>query len=247
MNRNRLSRLFLLTVPLIAPGLLSAAEPQLKPLFQDEGPIKKGWVVRDWADVSQPPDEKISWQFTNGILHSAQLPDKWTGTWLLSEREYGDFTLELEFKFKNGGRRGNGGIALRAPLKGDPAYEGLEMQITDPRYERSLFPDARPDQLTGALYLVQPPLKQMYRAEDWNRYRIELRGSRVKAWLNGEQVQDVDLTTLTAPAKKHGKGQELLDATPGAKRPRRGHLGLQDLSDDGEVLLFRNIRIAVPD
>ena len=27
-------------------------------------------------------------------------------------------------------------------------------------------------------------------------------------------------------------------------RPRRGHIGFQDLSESGEVLLFRNVRIA---
>jgi hypothetical protein len=34
------------------------------------------------------------------------------GTWLLSEREYGDFILEVDFKFVNGGATGNGGVAL---------------------------------------------------------------------------------------------------------------------------------------
>jgi hypothetical protein len=97
--------------------------------------------------------------------------------------------------------------------------------------------------LTGALYLVEAPKKQMYRADDWNHYRIEMRGPKVKVWLNGEPVQDVDLDTLTAPAKKHGKGQELLEATPGARRPRKGRIGFQELSDDGEVLLFRALKI----
>ena len=228
---------------LLAASLAFSADPPLKPLFA-EGPVKTGWVVGHWADVAEPAKKPITWSVKDGVLTAQKLPKDWVGTWLMSEREYGNFILELDFKFKEGGNRGNGGIALRAPLKGDPAYEGFEMQITDPRYERSFFPDARPEQLTGALYLVQTPEKQMYKADDWNHYRIELRGSKVKAWLNGEQIQDVDLSTLTAPAKKHGEGQELLDATPGAKRPLRGHIGFQDLSDDGEVLMFRNVRIA---
>jgi hypothetical protein len=237
--RIRFTAAALLSIPLLA----QAADAPLKPLFA-EGPVKEGWTVRHWADIAQQPKKPITWEVRDGVLQGQKLKDDWVGTWLMSEREYGDFVLELDFKFKEGGNRGNGGIALRAPLKGDPAYAGFEMQITDPRYERSFFPDAKPEQLTGALYLVHPPKKQMYRADDWNHYRIEMRGSTVKAWLNGEQIQDIDVATLTAPAKMHGKGQELLDAPSGAERPRRGHIGFQDLSDDGEVLLFRNLKIA---
>jgi phosphatidylinositol alpha-mannosyltransferase len=47
-----------------------------------------------------------------------------------------------------------------------------------------------------------------------------------------------------APAQGPSSGTTLLEAVPGAKRPRRGHLGLQDLSENGEVLLFRNVKIA---
>lgn len=227
--------------------LTAADDPELQPLFDKDGPVTTGWIVRAWDDVARPPAATVTWAVRDGILRAEQPAEKWAGTWLLSEKEYGDFILELEFKFKNGGKVGNGGIALRAPLQGDPAYEGMELQITDPRYEESLFPNPRPDQLTGALYLIRAPKKQMYRAEAWNRYRIEMRGAKVKAWLNGEQVQDVDLDTLTAAAKKHGRGQELLDATPGAQRPRKGRIGFQDLSDDGEVLLFRGIKLVALD
>ena len=71
-----------------------------------------------------------------------------------------------------------------------------------------------------------------------------MRGSKAKLVLNGKVVQDVDLGTLTQPAKRRGEGTEILPADPGAKRPRRSHIGLQDLSESGEVLMFRNIRIA---
>jgi hypothetical protein len=143
----------------------------------------------------------------------------------------------------NGGQSGNGGIALRAPLWGDPAYSGLELQITDERFERSYFPNATAEQLTGALYFVSGAKELAYIPGEWNHYRIEMRGPKVKVWLNQKLVQDVDLDTLTKPAKKHGEGQELLDAPPGAKRPRRGHIGFQDLSESGEWLLFRNVQI----
>jgi hypothetical protein len=123
-------------------------------------------------------------------------------------------------------------------------YAGLELQITDERFERTYFPDATSAQLSGALYLVSPARELAYKPGEWNHYRVEARGSLIKVWLNGTLVQDVDLEDFTEPAKMHGECQELLDAPPGAERPRRGHIGLQDLSENGEVLTFRNVRIA---
>jgi hypothetical protein len=232
---------------------LAAAEPGLEfeALLNTPGVVGQEWLVRDWVDVSGPPKWPVTWEVdADGVLYGTgryapgNSGDRWIGTWLMSRKEYGDFVLELEFKFRNGGASGNGGVALRAPLHGDPAYDGLEVQITDSRFERSYFPDAGLDQLTGALYFVSPAKEDAYLPGEWNRYRIEMRGPIAKVELNGRIVQDVDLTTLTRPAKKHGVGTEILAADPGAKRPRQGHIGFQDLSESGEVLMFRNIRIA---
>jgi hypothetical protein len=93
------------------------------------------------------------------------------------------------------------------------------LQITDERYERRFFPDAGNDQLTGALYYVSPAKSLEYAQGEWNKYRIETRGSKIKVWLNGKVVQDVDLATFTQPAKVHGKGTEVLC------RPRPGRPG----------------------
>jgi hypothetical protein len=210
-------------------------------------------MVRDWTDISKPPRIPVTWDVIDGVLHGTgrfspgSEGDQWVGTWLLSEREYGDFILELEFKFQNGGQYGNGGVGLRTPLAGDPAYDGLELQITDRRFEYSYFPDAKEDEMTGALYLIKAADKDVYKPSDWNKYRIEMRGPKVKVHLNDEVIQDIDLDQFTSGARKHGEGMEFLEATPGSKRPRRGHVGLQDLSERRETLLFRNVRIAALD
>jgi hypothetical protein len=241
-----LARCVVASVLLVPFAAAQAADPPFATLFPVDGPVGSGWIVGHWSDVSNPPPkESVTWVVKDGNLWGGKSKSgRWVGTWLMSEKEYGDFILEVAFKFMKGGAKGNGGIALRAGLKGDPAYTGLEMQITDPRYETRLYPAATGEQLTGALYLVHPPRVQMYLSGDWNEYRIEMRGSKVKATLNGVVIQDVDLDTLTKPAKQHGKEQELIDATPGAQRPRRGHIGFQDLSEDGEQLVFRKPRIA---
>jgi hypothetical protein len=239
----------LLCAAITAGPAIVWADSAAQPLFPKDGPVREGWVTRHWGNVAEAPKNKDAyWEVRDGVLYGTGRYDdgkdeSWVGTWLLSEREYSNFILELDFKFKNGGARGNGGIALRAPLTGDPAYEGIELQVTDERYERSFFPDAGKDQLTGALYYVSPAKELKYKQGEWNHYRIEVRGPKIKVWLNDFQVQDADLSTFTQPAKKHGKGTEVLPAKPGAERPLRGHIGFQDLSDSGEVLMFRNVKI----
>src|SRR6185503_9345898 len=110
------------------------------PLFPSDGQ-PEGWVVRAWNDVSQAPAMPTVWKVKNGILEGGEP----RGTWLMSEKEYGDFEIQYEFKL---GERGNSGLALRAPMKGDPAFDGMELQMADFRYN----PEARDSELTGGLY-----------------------------------------------------------------------------------------------
>ena len=100
------------------------ATGEYEELFTKEG-APQGWLVRQWDDVSKPAD--ATWTIKNGELHAGEP----RGSWLMSKKEYGDFNLEFEFKL---GPRGNSGLALRAPLKGDPAFDGLELQMADLRY-----------------------------------------------------------------------------------------------------------------
>ena len=105
---------------------LLSAESEFMPLFRGDG-VPKGWVVRAWDDVRNPAQGNPVWKVEKGVLHGGEPRD----SWLLSEKEYGDFELEFEFKL---GETGNSGCALRAPLYGDPAFDGMELQMADFRY-----------------------------------------------------------------------------------------------------------------
>jgi len=232
----------------MATGFVFAAPPGPKftVLFPQDGPVTKGWLVRTWANVKDAPEFPTVWEVRYGILYGGKSPTgKWVGTWLLSEREYGDFILEVDFKFTHGGDTGNGGVALRAPLTGRPSYYGMELQITDPRYEFSLYRYGASDQLTGAIYKVIPPIKQVYNPGEWNHYKIDLRGPLLKVWLNNVLIQDANLDTVTQKVIPHEDWKE--PVPPLSQRPRRGHIGFQELSELGEQLLYRNARIAVLD
>ena len=74
---------------------------------------------------------------------------------------------------------------------------------------------------------------------EWNKFHIELRGTHLKATLNGTLIQDVDLKTLDQPTKRHDGS----DAVPVKDRPLKGHIGFQHLSRNNELVLIRNVRI----
>jgi hypothetical protein len=150
----------------------------------------------------------------------------------MSEQEYADFELEFEFKL---GPRGNSGLALRSPLSGDPAFDGIELQMADIRYN----PNAKDSELTGGLYRAVAPRKQVYRPTEWNRYEITLEGNHLRIELNDELIHDLDLSREVKAVKRHDGS----DAPPIKDRPRRGHIGFQDLSRGEERVLIRNTRI----
>jgi hypothetical protein len=57
--------------------------------------------------------------------------------------------------------------------------------------------------------------------------------------MNGELIQDVDLTKFDQPVKRHDNS----NAPPIKDRPRKGHLGFQHLSQKNEPIQIRNARI----
>lgn len=231
-----MTRQFSVLAVLLAISATSiAAEPTdagSTPLFPEDG-IPQGWVVRQWNDVSNPADDGVVWKVEDGVLHGSDP----RGTWLISEKEYADFELRFEWKI---GEQGNGGCGLRFPPKGDPAFDGLELQMVDPRYYGDAAPQIPPSELTGGLYRAVAPTAQLYRPGEWNAYEVSLRGPQVVVKLNGETIQEVNLDEQTAGVKRHDDSP----APPLKARPRKGHIGFQELSRGGGHVMIRNARIS---
>jgi hypothetical protein len=142
------------------------------------------------------------------------------GGWLMTEKEYANFELLLEFKIPE---KGNSGVALRAPMMGDPAYQGMEIQILDDVWHKEHLKGLRDTQLTGSIYDVVPPSKDATKpVGEWNKYRITAKGRQITIELNGTKIVDANLDEHKDRADKH----------PGLLR-EKGHLGLQ--SHDGRV------------
>jgi hypothetical protein len=220
-------RVLISTLCLLAAGAARAEEKGFRPLFPMDG-VPQGWLVREWFDLAKEAPGDTQWSVKEGVLQ----PGTRRGTWLISEKEYGDFILEFEIKLTE---YGNSGVALRSPLRGDPAFDAMEVQFADFRYNTS----AKDSELTGGVYRAIAPTKQVYRPTEWNKARIEARGSRLKVTLNGDQIQDVDLSKFDQPVLRH----DGTPAPPVKDRPRRGHIGFQHLSRNNEPILIRNARI----
>lgn len=146
---------------------------------------------------------------------------------LFTEKEYGDFVFHFEFKLTE---NANNGIGIRAPLEGDAAYVGMEIQVLHddgPQYAR-----LRPEQYHGSIYdLVAAKRGALKKPGQWNEEEIRAEGRRVKVTLNGKVIVDADLNQITDPGK--------LQKHPGILR-ERGHLGFLG---HGSHVEFRNIRV----
>jgi hypothetical protein len=213
------------TLLVIFAGSVGAQDFQ--PLFSKDGP-PAGFVVRHWADISKPAQGAPEWEVKDGVLTSTG--DR--GCWLISEKAYGDFELEYEFKL---GPRGNSGLALRAPMQGDPAFDGMEMQMSDIRYLET----AKDSELTGGIYRAIAPRKQVYKPEEWNKVRVRLEGTKIHITINDEVVQDTDLAQHAETVLRHNG----IPAPALKDRPRTGHIGFQELSRDGGHVMIRAARI----
>jgi hypothetical protein len=215
-------------------ALAADQESGFQVLFPEDG-IPKGWSVRKWDNLKDPADAGVVWKVEKGVLHGSEP----RGTWLVSDKEYSDFVLEFEWKL---GERGNSGTALRCPLFGDPAFDGMELQMVDPRYYPADM-KVTPAELTASLYKAVAPSEQLFKPMGWNKYEITCRGAMVKVILNGKQVLDVNLDNEKTPTKRHDD----TDAPPLKDRPRKGHIGFQELSRGGGHVEIRNARIKLLD
>ncbi|MEO6033835.1 MAG: DUF1080 domain-containing protein [Verrucomicrobiota bacterium] len=147
---------------------------------------------------------------------------------LLTEKEYSDFVLRLDFKLTPGA---NNGIAIRSPLGGgDLTFIGNEIQILDdnaPEY-RDLLPGQNCGSLYRTFYAKRGAVKP---AGEWNRYEITAMGRQIRIVLNGKKIAEGNINEVRDP--------ELLGSHPGLLRAA-GHIGF--LGHNSEVE-FRNIRI----
>jgi hypothetical protein len=148
---------------------------------------------------------------------------------LYTADEYSDFTLRFEFKLTPGA---NNGLGIRAPLTGDAAYVGMEIQILDDSHPK--YAGLQPYQFHGSIYGTVPAKRDCLKPiGEWNSEEVTAKGRQVTVKVNGKTIVDADIDKASTP--------ETMDhrAHPGLKRDK-GHIGFLG---HGDYLEFRNIRI----
>jgi HEAT repeat protein len=155
-------------------------------------------------------------------------PEQGTGN-LYTAREYADFVLRFEFKLTP---TANNGLGVRAPLQGDAAYAGMEIQILDDG--SPVYRNLRPYQYHGSVYGIIPAARGALRpAGEWNTQEVVMNGRRVTVILNGRIIVDADLDEAAVDGAMDGRPH------PGLRNDR-GHIGFLG---HGSRVEFRNIRL----
>ena len=148
---------------------------------------------------------------------------------LYTEKEYKDFIYRFDFKLTPGA---NNGIGIRAPLEGDAAYVGMEIQVLD--NTAPVYAHLKPYQYHGSVYGVIPAKRgYLNPVGEWNHEEIYLKGSHIKVTLNGHVILDGDIKEASKNGTLDHKDH------PGLKR-EKGHIGFLG---HGDVVFFKNIRI----
>ena len=186
-----------------------------------------GWVsLFNGKDLTGWQCKPGSWVVEDGTLARKGGGDIWT------QKPYGDFILELEFKVDP---QTNSGVFFRTGDINDCVQTGIEMQVLDS------FGKETPDKHDcGAIYDCLAPRKNVVRKPgEWNQMTLTCRGSKINVVMNGEEIIDMDLDQWTEPHKNpDGSGNKFNTAYKDMSRS--GRIGFQD---HGKPVWYRNIRI----
>lgn len=233
----------------LSPGLNNCAATQTSQLFIMADTLhnqltaeekSRGWKllfdghsIRGWRSYQQKPSG--SWSVKDGVLHciSSEAGTNNTRADLITEQQYENFDLSLDWKISPGG---NSGILYMVSEEFSSAHlSGPEYQLIDDIG----FPQKLEDwQKTGANYAMNPaPEAAPKPVGEWNTTRIIVNKGHVEHWLNGKKIVDYQLwTDKWKQEKASGKWKD----APGYGLSKKGHIALQD---HGSEAWFRNIKI----
>jgi len=212
------------------------AYAQLPKLSKKE--IKNGWTLlfdgkttNGWTSWREGrPFPESGWVIEKGVL--TLYPDAGRPGDIITEEEFQDFELSLEFKITKAANSGIKYFILPNTTL------GLEFQILDD----ANHPDAKEgrdgNRLQGSLYdMITPKGKKDKPIGKWNKARIVSKGNHVEHWLNGKKIVEFQRGTPQWDALVN---QSKYIANPGWGTPLKSPILLQDHRDE---VSFRNIKI----
>ncbi len=199
----------------LAVASAAAAQPQWRPLLPGDG-LEGLRIVGGKATYERDGD----------VVTGTTVPSS-PNTFLCTEREYGDFELELELQVDP---RINSGVQIRSHVRPEKKrVYGLQVEIdpSDRAWSGGIYDEARRgwlDDLDG-----QDEARQAFDVEGWNHYRVLCIGDHIRTWVNGVPAADLvdseDLTGFIA-LQVHGVGK---DADKVGRHVRWRGLRIKDL------------------
>ena len=207
----------LVTIMFVPSGMVSAQEWG-KPLF--DGKTFEGWEFRN-------DDNAKVFRIEDGAIVGGSMKEAIPFTeYIVTEKEYGDFTLRLQAKCI--GKTANGGVQIRSfrqPKDSQRPHEmiGYQADMTSTaQYWGSLYEGGR--RKSWFVAEADPELvKSIFRPNDWNDLEIVCKGDNIKIIMNGKLT--VDYTE---------KDTDI---------PRKGFIGFQVHNAGPHECWYRNIRI----
>jgi len=204
--------------------------PTNEPYALSDEEKKQGFVsLFDGTSLDQWTGNTSGYNLVNGAVEVN--PDAGGGGNLYTKDEFADFIYRFEFQLTPGA---NNGIGIRAPLDGDAAYAGMEIQVLD--NEAPKYKDLHEYQYHGSVYGVIPAKRGfLLPTGEWNKEEIVAKGNKIKVTLNGTVILDGDIK------KSSNNFKETMDQKdhPGLAR-KTGHIGFLG---HGDVVRFRNMRV----
>lgn len=223
---------FVMTAVACSPKLnsLSGAEKKAGWQLLFDGKTTSGWHTYGLGTAR-------GWEVKNGeLIAMGTAGHEGTANDIVTDREFENFELSLEWKISTGGNSGVFFNVVEDPAKYATVYAtGPEYQLIDDVG----FPEKLEDwQKSAANYAMHPPVRAVFRpVGQFNLTRLVVNKGHVEHWLNGVKVVDYQLWTPKWEALvKAGKWKDF----PGYGRAKRGRIGLQD---HGNQIWFRNIKI----
>ena len=154
--------------------------------------------AQDWIDLFDgktldgwsPKGGKAEYSVEDGQIIGIAVPNT-PNSFLRTEKEYGDFILEVEFKVDS---TLNSGVQIRShslPDYRNGQVHGYQVEIdpSDRGWSGGIYDEGR----RGWLNPLSGNDKARYafKQNDWNHYRIEAIGDRIRTWINGVPAADL--------------------------------------------------------
>ena len=204
---------------LLLPLIVSAEEPgEWITLF--DGKTLDGWVQRGG---------EAKYEVQDGVIVGTTVP-RTPNSFLCTDKDYGNFILEVEYKVDP---ELNCGIQFRSLSKPDykkGRVHGYQAEIdpSDRGWSAGIYDEGRNGWL--APLTGNPEARYAFRQNDWNRYRIEAIGNRLVTFING--VRAADLTNDTTASGFIGLQVHGVGGRTDPLQVRYRNIRIQGLGDD---------------